>query len=200
VIRGRLDERVVDRIVAETRGNPLALLELPHAHAARELAGGFAVSPHLPITTRVEQSFLRRLHDLPGPTQQLVLLAAAEPVGDPALLLRAAEQRGIGVAAAARGDCRVARTRHSCALSSSLGAVGDLRGRHAKGSQAAHGALAEATDPEADPDRRPGTGSGRPRADEDVAVELERSARRAQARGGIAAAAAFLDRGDYVDA
>jgi DNA-binding CsgD family transcriptional regulator len=196
VIRGRLDERVVDRIVAETRGNPLALLELPHAHAARELAGGFAVSPDLPITTRLERSFLRRLHDLPAPTQQLVLLAAAEPVGDPALLLRAAEQLGLGVAAAAPAEMvgllelgtRV-RFRHPL-VRSAVYAVATLADR-----QAAHGALAEATDPEADPDRR---AWHRAQAalgpDEDVAVELERSARRAQARGGMAAAAAFLER------
>src|SRR5882672_2084616 len=155
VIRGRLDERVLDRIVAETRGNPLTVLELPHAHAARELAGGFAVSPDLPITTRLERSFLRRLHDLPAPTQQLVLLAAAEPVGDPALLLRAAEQLGIGVAAAAPAELvgllelgtRV-RFRHPL-VRSAVYAAATLADR-----QAAHGALAAATDPEADPDRR----------------------------------------------
>jgi DNA-binding CsgD family transcriptional regulator len=196
VIRGRLDDRVVDRIVAETRGNPLALLELPRAHAARELGGGFAVSPDLPITTRVEQSFLLRLHDLPAPTQQLVLLAAAEPVGDPALLLRAAEQLGIGVAAAAPAEIagllelgtRV-RFRHPL-VRSAVYAAATLGDR-----QAAHGALAEATDPEADPDRR---AWHRAQAalgpDEDLAVELEGSALRAQARGGIAAAAAFLER------
>ncbi len=175
VIRGRLDERVVDRVVAETRGNPLALLELPHAHAARELAGGFAVSPDLPITTRLERSFLRRLDDLPAATQQLVLLAAAEPVGDPALLLRAAEQLGIGVAAAAPAELvglielgtRV-RFRHPLVRSAVYGAA-TLADR-----QAAHRALAEATDPAADPDRR---AWHRAQAalgpDEDLAVELE---------------------------
>src|SRR5690242_18225298 len=155
VTPGRLDERVLDRVVAETRGNPLALLELPHAHAGRELAGGFAVSPDLPITTRLERSFLRRLHDLPAHTQQLVLLAAAEPVGDPALLLRAAEQLGIGVAAAAPAELagllelgtRV-RFRHPL-VRSAVYAAATLVDR-----QAAHGALAEATDPVADPDRR----------------------------------------------
>jgi DNA-binding CsgD family transcriptional regulator len=196
VIRGRLDERVVDRIVAETRGNPLALLELPRGHSARELAGGFAVSPELPITTRLERSFLLRLQDLPGATQQLVLLAAAEPVGDPALLLRAAEQLGIGVAAAAPAEIvgllelgtRV-RFRHPL-VRSAVYAAATLRDR-----QAAHGALAEATDPEADPDRRAWHRAQAARGpDEDLAVELERSARRAQARGGIAAAAAFLER------
>jgi DNA-binding CsgD family transcriptional regulator len=196
VIRGRLDERVVDRIVAETRGNPLALLELPRGHAAGELAGGFAVSPDLPITTRVERSFLQRLHDLPAPTQQLVLVAAADPVGDPALLVRAAEQRGIGVAAAAPAEtagllelgARV-RFRHPL-VRSAVYAAATLADR-----QAAHRALAEATDPEADPDRR---AWHRAQAalgpDEELAVELETSARRAQARGGIAAAAAFLER------
>jgi DNA-binding CsgD family transcriptional regulator len=196
VIRGRLDEQVLDRIVAETRGNPLALLELPRAHAAGELAGGFAVSPDLSITTRLERSFLQRLHDLPAPTQQLVLLAAAEPVGDPALLLRAAEQLGIGVAAAAPAELagllelgtRV-RFRHPL-VRSAVYAAATLADR-----QAAHGALAEATDPEADPDRRAWHRAQAALApDEDLALELESSARRAQARGGMAAGAAFLER------
>src|SRR4051794_4785989 len=89
VIRGRLDERVIDRIVAETRGNPLALLELPHRLSAGELAGGFGVSPSVPVTARLEDTFLRRLRDLPTATQRMVLLAAAEPVGEPILLLTA---------------------------------------------------------------------------------------------------------------
>src|SRR5262245_42782370 len=93
VIPGRLDERVRDRIVAETRGNPLALLELPHGLSARELAGGFRV-PDLPLTGRIEESFLRRFGELPEQTRQLLLVAAAEPVGEPALMWRAATRLG----------------------------------------------------------------------------------------------------------
>src|SRR5439155_16787955 len=104
VIRGRLDERVIDRIVAETRGNPLALLELPHGRSAGEPAGGFGVSSSVPVMARLEDSFLRRLRDLPAATQRMVLLAAAEPVGDPVLLLSAAERLGLGVEAAAPAE------------------------------------------------------------------------------------------------
>src|SRR6185436_4406508 len=85
---GRLDELVRDRIVAESRGNPLALLELPRALTSAELAGGFGVLDLTPLTDRIEQSFLRRLESLPAPTQRLLLTAAAEPVGDVTLLWR----------------------------------------------------------------------------------------------------------------
>jgi DNA-binding CsgD family transcriptional regulator len=196
VIRGRVDDRVIDRIVAETRGNPLALLELPHGLSAGELAGGFGVSPSVPITARLEDSFLRRLRDLPAATQRMVLLAAAEPVGDPVLLLRAAEQLGLGVEAAAPAEeagllelgTRV-RFRHPL-VRSAVYAAATLAGR-----QAVHRALAAATDPQADPDRRAWhRAQAALGSDEDLAAELERSARRAQSRGGMAAAAAFLER------
>jgi DNA-binding CsgD family transcriptional regulator len=196
VIRGRLDERVIDRIVAETRGNPLALLELPHELSAGELAGGFGVSPSVPITARLEDSFLRRLRDLPAATQRMVLLAAAEPVGDPVLLLRAAEQLDLDVEAAAPAEVaglleigtRV-RFRHPLVRSAVYSAA-TLADR-----QAVHRALAAATDPRADPDRRVWhRAQSALGPDEDLAAELERSARRAQSRGGMAAAAAFLER------
>jgi len=89
VITGRLDGQVVDRIVSETRGNPLALLELPRAFSAGEMAGGFGATAKLPVSASIEQSFTRRLRDLPSETQRLLLLAAAEPTGDPVLLIRA---------------------------------------------------------------------------------------------------------------
>jgi DNA-binding CsgD family transcriptional regulator len=196
VIRGRLDDRVIDRIVAETRGNPLALLELPHGRSAGELAGGFGVSSSVPVTARLEDSFLRRLRDLPAATQRMVLLAAAEPVGDPVLLLSAAERLGLGVEAAAPAEVagllelgtRV-RFRHPL-VRSAVYAAATLADR-----QAVHRTLADATDPQADPDRR---AWHRAQAalgpDEDLAAELERSARRAQSRGGMAAAAAFRER------
>ena len=196
VIRGRLDDRVIDRIVAETRGNPLALLELPHGLSAGELAGGFGVSPSVPVTARLEGSFLQRLRDLPAATQRMVLLAAAEPVGDPVLLLRAGERLGLGVEAAAPAEVagllevgtRV-RFRHPL-VRSAVYAAATLADRHA-----VHRALADATDPQADPDRRAWhRAQSALGADEDLAAELERSARRAQSRGGMAAAAAFLER------
>src|SRR5690348_5468221 len=99
-ITGRVDERVIERIVAETRGNPLALLELPRGLSAAELAGGFGVSSTQPLSARLEQSFLGRVRSMPDHTQRFLLLAAADPAGDPALLLRAAELVGLGVDAA----------------------------------------------------------------------------------------------------
>lgn len=104
VLPGRLDERVRDRIIAEAGGNPLALLELPHGVTVAELAGGFGVAGKLPLAGRIEQSFLRRIAPLPEVTQRLLLLAAAEPVGDPALLWRAAGNLGISADAAAPAE------------------------------------------------------------------------------------------------
>ena len=199
-IPGRLDERVRDRIVAETRGNPLALLELPRALTVAELAGGFALPDAGPLASRLEQSFLRRLQSLPVETQRLLLTAAAEPVGDVTLLWRAAERLGIGADAAAPAEAaglielgaRV-RFRHPLVRSAVYRAAA-LPER-----QEIHRALAEATDPDADPDRRAWhRAHAAVGPDEAVAGELERSADRAQGRGGIAAAAAFLKRATEV--
>src|ERR1700733_8003693 len=99
-IAGRVDERVVERILAETRGNPLALLELPRGLTAAELAGGVGGGSAQPLSTRLEQSFLGRIRSMPDQTQRLLLLAAAEPAGDRALLIRAAELVRLGVDAA----------------------------------------------------------------------------------------------------
>jgi DNA-binding CsgD family transcriptional regulator len=196
VALGRLDERVRDRIVAESRGNPLALLELPKGMSAAELAGGFGLPDALPVAGRIERSFLRRLGSLPVKTQRLLLVAAAEPIGDVALLWRAAGRLGVGADAAAPAEAaglielgvRV-RFRHPLLR----GAV--YRAAALPDRREVHRALAEATDPGADPDRR---AWHRARAaagpDEAVAGELERSADRAQGRGGVAAAAAFLQR------
>ena len=96
----KLDERVRDRIIAETRGNPLALLELPKGLTATQLAGGFGLLDAQTLSGRIEESFVRRLEALPEDARRLLLLAAAEPVGDPLLLWRAAERLGIGPAAA----------------------------------------------------------------------------------------------------
>ena len=195
-LTGRVDERVIERIVAETRGNPLALLELPHGLSAAELAGGFGVSSTQPLSARLEQSFLGRVRSMPGQTQQFLLLAAAEPVGDSALLMRAAERVGLGVEAAAPAEAvglieLAAQVRFQHPLvRSAIYRAAPLADR-----QAVHRALAEATDAQADPDRRAWhRAQAALGADEDLAAELERSAERAQARGGLAAAAAFLER------
>jgi len=196
VLTGPLDARVRDQIVTETRGNPLALLELPRGMAPAELAGGFGLPGAIPLSGRIEESFRRRLDRLPAETRRLLQLAAADPVGDPALVWRAAEQLAIGTDAATPAveagliefDARV-RFRHPLVRSAAYQSA-SLQERHD-----AHRALAEVTDPQVDPDRRAWhraqAASG---PDEDVAEELERSADRAQARGGLAAAAAFLER------
>ena len=196
VISGPLDERVRDRIVAETRGNPLALLELPRGRSAAELAGGFGLPGTAPLPSRIEESFRQRLLPLPEDSRRLLLVAAAEPLGDPTLLWRAAAHLGIAPEAATRVSAaglfelgQRVRFRHPLVRSAVYESASPLERR------AAHLALAEVTDPSADPDRRAWhRAQATPTPDEAVAAELERSAGRAQARGGVAAAAAFLDR------
>jgi DNA-binding CsgD family transcriptional regulator len=195
-VRFRLDEGVRDRIVAETRGNPLALLELPRGLTATELAGGFGLPETHALTGRIEQSFVTRLEALPEETRRLLLVAAAEPVGDPVLLWRAAEQLGIEQAAVddaeREGFVAVGERvvfRHPLVRSAVYGSAAIERRR------AVHLALAEVTDRDADPDRRAWHLAAAAREpDEEVASELEHSASRAQARGGPTAAAAFLQR------
>ncbi|HZC51724.1 MAG TPA: AAA family ATPase, partial [Mycobacterium sp.] len=191
VTPGPLDERIRDRILAEARGNPLALLELPRGLTAAGMAGGFEPPDARPLTSQMELGFLRRIDSLPPQTQRLLVTAAAEPVGDVTLLRHAAERLGIAVDTAvapaeAAGlitlSTRV-RFRHPLVRSAAYRAAGphDLRGIHQ--------ALADATDAELDPDRRAwhlARATSGP--DETVATELERSAVRAQARGGVAAA------------
>jgi DNA-binding CsgD family transcriptional regulator/tetratricopeptide (TPR) repeat protein len=195
VVRFTLDDRVRDRIVAETRGNPLALLELPRGLTSIELADGFASSGGQPLSGRIEQRFAQQLESLSEDARRLVLLAAAEPVGDPLLLSHAAHRLGIAVSAVdaetdgwlAIGD-RVT-FRHPLVRSVAY------RSATVRERQEVHVALAQVTDPTADPDRRAwhlaAAASG---PDEQVALELERSAGRAQARGGLSATAAFLQR------
>jgi len=185
---------VLERIVVETRGNPLALLELPRGLTPPQLAGGFGLPAAVPLSAGIEESFRRRLDELPGDTRLLLLLAAAEPVGDPLLLWRAAEKLGLSGAAARETDGLLelgeqVTFRHPLVRSAVYrsGAVEQRR--------AVHLALAEVTDRAADPDRRAWHLAAAASApDEEVACELERSAGRAQARGGLAAAAAFLQR------
>ncbi len=196
VVTGPLDERVRDRIVAETRGNPLALLELPRGWTPAELAGGFGLSDGPALSERIEQRFSERLAPLPAPTRLLLLVAAAEPVGDPVLVWRAAAELGIGPEAARPlADAGLidlgAQVRFSHPLvRSAVKAAAPPEAR-----QCVHRALAEATDADVDPDRRAWhLGHATPGLDEDVAAELERSAGRARARGGMAAEAAFQER------
>jgi DNA-binding CsgD family transcriptional regulator len=195
-VRVRLDEQVWDRIVAETNGNPLALLELPRGLSPAQLAGGFGLVGVQAVPARIEQGFRDRLEALPGDTRSLMLIAAAEPTGDPVLMWRAAGRLGITASAAeaAQADglleigARV-RFRHPLVRSAVYSSASLPQRR------AAHQALAEVTDPGRDPDRRAWhLAAAAPGPDEGVAAELERSAGRAQARGGVAAAAAFLRR------
>lgn len=193
-VRTPLDDGVRERIVAEARGNPLALLELPHSGQPAQLAGGFELPDALDVPRRIEDSFQRRSESLPAKTQQLLVVAAADPTGEVALLWRAAQHLGIAREAAAPAemaglleiDARV-RFRHPLVRSAVYQAATPPDRRRS------HGALAAATDPKVHPDRRAwhralsvlGT-------DEEAAADLERSAGRARARGGLAASAAFL--------
>jgi DNA-binding CsgD family transcriptional regulator len=196
VLAGPLDVRVRDQVVAEAHGNPLALLELPRGLTVAQLAGGFGMPGAVPRLGSVEESFRRQAEILPAQTRRMLLVAAAEPTGDPALVWRAAGRLGIGADAAGPAVeagliCFGAwvRFRHPLVRSAAY------RSASAQERRDAHEALAEATDPGLDPDRR---AWHRAQAalgpDEELAAELERSAGRAQARGGQAAAAAFCER------
>jgi DNA-binding CsgD family transcriptional regulator len=196
VVTGPLDDRVRDRIVAETRGNPLALLELTRGRTPAELLGGFGLPGGPPVPGRIEQRFQERLAPLPPSTRLLLLLAAAEPTGDLVLMWRAAAKLGIGpdAAAPATGLGLVdfgaqVRFDHPLVRSAVYSAAAP------EGRRRVHGALAEATDADLDPDRRAWHRSQAAAGlDEDVAAELERSAGRARARGGLAADAVFRER------
>src|SRR4051794_11535663 len=196
VIPGRLDDRVRDRLVAETRGNPLALVELPRGRSIGQLAGGFELPGAGTLPSQIEDHFRQRIAALPEATQRLMLLAAAEPVGNATLLWRAAATLGVERQAAepAAGEQLLeigaqVRFRHPLVRSAAY------RAALATDRRAVHAALAAATDPETDPDRRAWHRAHAAIApDEEVAGELIDSASRAQRRGGIAAAAAFLER------
>ncbi len=195
-VPGRLDDRVRDRLVAETRGNPLALLELPRGISAAQLAGGFLVPAAGDLPRQIEQRYIDRIRGLPEATQRLLLLAAADPAGDAALFWRAAEQLGLAPSALAPAQDdgllqigALVRFRHPLVRSAAY------RSSPAEARRRAHEALAEASDPDADADRCAWHRAlATPAPDEAVADELERSAGRAQMRGGLAAAAAFLER------
>lgn len=188
-----IDERVRDQILAETRGNPLALRQLPHGRSPARLAGDFG-TPAEP--SQIEERLRERLMALPARTRKLLLVAAADPIGDPAVVWRAAKHLGVPFeAATAAADAGLlefdtrARFLHPLARSVAyrIARLGDR--------QEAHLALAQAIEPDTDPDRRAWhRAQATPGPDDELAGELIRSAGRAQARGGLAAAAAFLER------
>jgi DNA-binding CsgD family transcriptional regulator len=195
-LTGPLDARVRDRIIADTHGNPLALLELTRGLTPAQLTGGFGVSSAVPLDGRIEESFRRQMETLPAQTRRLMQLAAADPSGDPVLVWRAAGRLALGAGAAGPAEeaglaefgARV-RFRHPLVRSAAY------RSASVQTRQELHSALAEATDPVVDPDRRAWhRAQAAPGPDEDVAAELEQCAGRAQRRGGLAAAAAFLER------
>ena len=193
-VRFALDEQVRDRILAETRGNPLALVELPRGLSPTQLAGGFGMPEGGDLSKRIESSYAERLETVPRHARELLLLAAAEPVGDVLLLQRACDRLGIALSSVELTDGLLTidervTFRHPLARSAVYRSAPEPERR------AAHLALAQVTDRDADPDRHAWhLAAAAAGPDEDVARELERSARRAGARGGQAAAAAFLQR------
>jgi DNA-binding CsgD family transcriptional regulator len=192
----RMDEHVLERLVGEAHGNPLALLELPRNFSPAQMGGGFGLPVSVPLRGRIEESFRRRLRRLPPPSRLLLLVAAAEPTGDSALIWRAAELLDIPESAADQP-----KTEHLLDLSSGIMFRHPLvrsavySAASAVDRRRVHRALADTTDPVVDPDRRVWhRAQSAARPDENIAQELEVSAERAQSRGGFAAAAAFMER------
>jgi DNA-binding CsgD family transcriptional regulator len=195
-MHGPLDAAVCEQVITESHGNPLALLELPRTRRSVDIAGGFGLPVSHPIVGKIEQSYAKRIQMLPAETRLLVLAAAAEPLGDPVLLHNTAEGLGLDMAATGSAvDAGLLEVGARVEFAHPLVRSAAYRLAGSDERQRVHRALAEATDPARDPDRRVWH---RARAtsgpDEEVAAELERSAERAQARGGLAAAAAFLER------
>ena len=194
-VYGPLDTAVCDQIVTESHGNPLALLELPRTWSTNKLGGGFGLPSRTGVRNMVEGSYIHRLRRLPSAAQQLLLIAAAEPVGDPVLLRRAAAALAIEPSEAdAAEDAGLIRIDTHVEFAHPLVRSAVYGSAAAEARRRAHEALADATDPETDPDRRAWHRARAARGpNEEVALELERSASRAQARGGMAAAAVFLE-------
>ncbi len=195
VLVGRFDQQVRERFLAETRGNPLALLELPWTITPAEEASGLALHSGVPLSGRIEESFRRRIAPLPDETRRLMLVAAADPVGDSMLLYRAADQLGIPRDAAdAAEEAGLLELRERLTFRHPLVRSAVYRSATPQERRLTHAAIADATDPDLEPDRRAWHRAQATAApDEDAAAELERTAERAQARGGLAAAAAFLE-------
>ncbi|MCY1145627.1 AAA family ATPase [Actinoplanes sp. Pm04-4] len=194
-LSGPLDDQVRDRIVTEAQGNPLALLELPRSMTTADFAGGFGLPAVPSISLRLEEGFLRRMEALPAPSRRLLQLAAADPSGDPVLVHRAARRLGIPPQAAMpAAEAHLLEFTERVHFRHPLVRSVAYRSASEPARREMHAALAEVTDPASDPDRRAWhraqSVSG---TDEQVAAELERSAERAQSRGGLAAAAAFRE-------
>jgi DNA-binding CsgD family transcriptional regulator len=196
VVAGPLDARVRDQVVAETRGNPLALLQLPRGLTPAQLAGGFGLAGARPLSGRIEESFLRQIQALPPEARRLLQLAAADPSGDMSLVWRAAGRLGIPVQAGAPAvEAGLAEFSPRVRFGHPLVRSAAYRSASVQDRREIHRVLAEVTDPQLDPDRRAWhRAEAAPGPDEEVAGELERSAGRAQGRGGLAAAAAFMER------
>ena len=195
-VRGPIDAAVTDQIIAESHGNPLALLELPRTWQTAELAGGFGLPAGQPVAGKIENSYVKRLRLLPADTQLLVLAAAADPVGDPMLIRRAGGVLGVDMMAAGPAmDAGLIQVRFRWEFAHPLVRSAAYQASDAADRRRVHHALADATDADADPDRRAWhRARATPAPDEEVAAELEQSASRAQARAGLAASAAFLTR------
>ena len=194
VIAGPLDERVRNRIVTETHGNPLALLELPRGRTPAELALGFGVSASVPLTGRIEAHYRQRILELPDETQLLLLIAALAPLGESETVRRASDRLEVSAGAAqpavTSGLLEANLEFHHPLVRSAVS-----RAAPAEQRRQVHLALAEVTDATADPDHRAWhRAQAAAGPDEDVAEQLERAAGRAQQRGGRAAAAALLER------
>jgi tetratricopeptide (TPR) repeat protein len=196
VLHVPIDTRVRDRIVAETRGNPLAIVEWPRGLTPAELAGGFGMPVVMPMTGQIEESFRRRLTELPEPAQRFLTIAAAEPTGDPVIVWRAAESLGIAAPDVAPAiEAGLVEIGVRVQFRHPLVRTAAYRTAAIEDRQAAHRELARATDPAVDPDRRAWHRAlGSPGPDEEIAAALEHSAHRARSRGGLSAAAALLER------
>jgi DNA-binding CsgD family transcriptional regulator len=193
---GPLDERVRNQIIAEARGNPQALLELTRGLTPGELAGGFGLPGAMPVPRRIEEDYQRRLAPLPAATQLLLLIAAAEPAGDPVLVWRAAGHLGIQAEATEpAAEAGLAEFSGQVRFCHPQARAAVYRAATPRQRRSVHRALAETADSDVSPDQRAWhRAHATPQPDEDVAAELTRAAGRARARGGLAAAAAFSER------
>jgi DNA-binding NarL/FixJ family response regulator len=195
-IPARLDDAVVDRLVAETHGNPLAILELPRGLTPPQLAGGFGLPVSVTLAGQIEESYRRRLAKLSPDSRRLLLIVAADPTGDPAIIWRAADRLGIAdESAEGPEDDGLIEFGDRVVFSHPLVRSAVYNAAAPRDRREAHRALAEASDRKTDPDRRAWhRARATVRPSEAVATELEASADRAQSRGGFAAAGAFLER------
>ena len=196
VVKGPTDPRVRDRVVAESRGNPLALVELPRTWTTAELVEGVGAASIGQLTNNLDEAFSQRLRSLPRDARCLLTLAAAEPLGDPALLWRAADQLGLSLdAASAAEEAGLIEFGATVCFRHPLVRAAAYRVASSRERLAVHAALASVTDPILDPDRRAWhRANSTVGQDDEIAAELEQSAARAKSRGGLLAASALLER------